>query len=173
MEKKTDVMSIRVNEKIKEKISKEADSKNMTVNTLVNQIITNHVEEGTVFQDLDFTSVRKQLLKKLFNSMPKEEVTKMAGTMCKEFFKDTTMYLYGKYDLESTVRTLESWFNSSNIPFKEIKSEDSIKMVIRHRLGSNWAMYFETMIKAVLEELEVKTDSYVKTIDSFSFRAYY
>ena len=46
-------------------------------------------------------------------------------------------------------------------------------MVIRHRLGSNWVTYFETMIKATLEELEVRADSYVKTIDSFSFRVYY
>lgn len=173
MERKTDVISIRVNEKIKEKISKEADSKNMTVNNLVNQIITNHVEEGTIFQDLDFTSVRKQLLKKLFNAISKEEVVKMAETTCKEYFKDTTMYLHGKYNLESTVMTLELWFNYSNIPLRKIKSEDSIRLVIRHRLGSNWAVYFEAMIKAVLSEQGVKTDSYVKTVDSFSFRAYY
>ena len=87
MERKTNVVSIRVDDKIKEKISKEADSKNMTVNSLVNQIITSHVEEGTIRQDLGFTSVRKQLLKKLFNAIPKEEVIKMAETTCKGLFQ--------------------------------------------------------------------------------------
>lgn len=172
MEKKTDVISIRVKESIKEKLIEESESNNLTLNSLISQIVTKHVNEGTIYRDLGFTSVRKSLLKTLFKLISTSEIKKISETVCKDFFKDTTLYLYGRYDLESIVMTLDSWFNTSNIPFKKIESEDNIKMVIRHELGSKWVLYFETMIKAILNELEIKSDSYVKTTGSLSFRVY-
>lgn len=172
MKKKTDVVSIRVEESIKKKLIEESESNNLTLNSLISQIMTKHVNEGTVYRDLGFTSIRKELLKKLFKFIPNSDITLMSETTCKDFFKDTTMYLHGRYDLESVMMTLDSWFSASNIPFKKIESGDNIKLIIRHELGSKWVLYFETMIKAVLSELEIKSDSYVKTVQSISFRAY-
>ena len=172
MSKKTDVVSIRVDESIKKKLIEESELKNLTLNSLIGQIMTKHVNEGTVYKDLGLTSVRKVLLKKLFKFIPSSDITTISQTTCRDFFKDTTIYLHGKYDLESVIMTLDSWFSTSNIPFKKIESGDNVRMIIRHELGSKWVLYFETMIKAVLNELDIKSDSYVKTVDSLSFRAY-
>jgi len=172
VKKKTDVISIRIDESIKKKLIEESELNNLTLNSLINQIMIKHVNEGTIYRDLGFTSIRKSLLKKLFKFIPSSDIMTMSETICKDFFKDTTVYLYGRYDLESVIMTLDSWFSISNIPFKKIESGDSIKMIIRHELGRNWVLYFETMIKAVLNELEIKSDSYVKTVDSLSFRVY-
>lgn len=172
LEKKTDVVSIRIENHIKEKLVEESKSNNLTLNSLVGQIITKHVSEGTIYQDLGFTSVRKSFLKILFKCISDPDIIKISEKSGKEFFKDTTIYLQGKYNLESIIKTLDSWFATSNIPFKKIESEEDIKLVIHHKLGSKWVLYFETMMKSVLDELGIKSNSYVKTIHSLSFRVY-
>lgn len=172
LKKKTEVVSIRIDDVIKEKLIERAETKNLTLNSLINQIVTKYIREGEISQDLGFTSIRKSLLKKIFKFIPNSDIVELSENTCKEFFKDTAMYLCGKYDRESVIMTLDSWFENSNIPFKKIESTNDTKVVIRHELGSKWALYFETMIKAVFYDLGIKTDSYVKTIHSISFRAY-
>ncbi len=170
MTKKTGVLSIRVDETIKEKLAEESDFQNMTLNSLINQILTKHVERGTLYKDVGFMSIRKSLLKILFQQISDSCIEKTSQTSGKEFFKETALYLYGKYDKDSVIKTLDSWFDVSNIPFRTIGNVDGTKFIVHHELGSKWTLYFETMMKAIFDDLNIRSSNYVKTTHSISFK---
>jgi len=168
--KKTEIISIRVDRHTKEKLSDECNSKHITLNSMISQIISTYVEKGRLYEDVGFMSVRKSLLKILFQQISDSYIHTISETSCKEFFKDTAMYLYGTYDKDAVIKTLDSWFSVSNIPFRKITDDDGMKFTIHHELGAKWTLYFRTLIKSIFDELEIKSDRYVKTHNSISFR---
>ncbi|QLH06896.1 hypothetical protein [Nitrosopumilus ureiphilus] len=161
-----------LDQKIKEKLSEESDLQNTTLNSLISQILAKHVERGTLYRDIGFMSIRKSLLKILFNQLSDSCIKQTSQTSCKEFFKETALYLYGNYDRNSVIKTLDSWFDVSNIPCRKIINEESTKIIVHHELGDKWTLYFETMIKSIFDELDIKSENFVKTTDSISFKIY-
>jgi len=170
--KKTEIISIRVDGLVKNNLNEECDFKKMTLNSLISQILSKYVERGALYKDVGFMSVRKSLLKILFQQISESCIKKISQTSGKEFFKETVLYLYGEYDKNSVIKTLDSWFDVSNIPFRKIDNIDSTKFIIHHELGSEWTLYFITMMKSIFDELNIKSSNYVKTIHSVSFNIY-
>ena len=74
--KDTNIITVRVNRKVKDDIANMADSNSMNLSSLVNKILTEYTEWGRYSNELDFVTLNSDILKKIFDSI---EESKLSG----------------------------------------------------------------------------------------------
>lgn len=168
--KKTSIISVRVDESIKERLGIESELENLTLNTLIGRILKRHVEWEKFAEDIGFVSSTKPFLRSLLDSVTDAKIEEIARTTCKSAFRDAVIYRGGKLSVFEFLKTLDLWLSSSHIPFRHIVKDVSERYIIQHELGKRWSLYIITLISSILEELEHKIVNVIKTEQSVSFK---
>lgn len=168
MKKKDVVISVRVDEKTKQKLEVESDMKNLTMNTLVGQIVSKHVDWDRFTEDIGFVFVTKSFMRAILTNVPDEIITEVAVTVCRGSMKDATIFMHGSFNLENFIKTLNLWLGASNIPFRNI-SDGKEKFIIQHELGEKYSHYLITVITSILNELKYSAINQEITDQSISF----
>lgn len=88
MLEKSSIISVRVHDKIKQKLVIESELESLTLNTLVSRTLAKHVEWDKFADDMGFVSVTKQFLKSVLDSVPEKTIETIALTTCRNAFKD-------------------------------------------------------------------------------------
>ena len=167
--KKSAIISVRVDADTKNKLEIESEMKNMSLNTLIGQIITKHTSWDRFAEDIGFVFLTKPFLRAILSHVSEKEMINIAVTICRGAMKDATIYMYGEITVDTFLKTLDSWFVASHIPFRHIKDNDEDKYVIQHELGNVFSKYLVTVINAILNEFKYRATKQEITDQSISF----
>src|SRR3989344_5333118 len=167
--KKTAIISVRVGADTKNKLEIESEMKNMSLNTLIGQIITKHTSWYRFAEDIGFVFLTKPFLRAILSHVPEKEMITIAVTVCRGAMKDATIYMYGELTVDTFIKSLDSWLAASHIPFRHIKDDDTDKYVIQHELGNVFSNYLVTVINAILNEFKFRIHKQELTDQSVSF----
>ena len=138
-------------------IREEALQKDISVNTLLNQIIKQHVQWHSHAGAAGFVTVRKQLIMKLINRLDEVEISNIAkeiSTECKDF----VLLLRNEYQLESVLDVIQTWISVSTYKYKSEMRESTQLHIIQHEMGKKWSFYLAELFRYIFEELKVKVD---------------
>ena len=167
--KKSAIISVRVDADTKNKLEIESEMKNMSLNTLIGQIITEHTSWDRFAEDIGFVFLTKPFLRAILSHVPEKEMITIAVTVCRGALKDATIYMYGELTVDTFIKSLDSWLAASHIPFRHIKDDDTDKYVIQHELGNVFSNYLVTVINAILNEFKFRIHKQELTDQSVSF----
>ena len=167
--KKSAIISVRVDADTKNKLEIESEMKNMSLNTLIGQIITKHASWDRFAEDIGFVFLTKPFLRAILSHVPEKEMITIAVTVCRGAMKDATIYMYGELTVDTFIKSLDSWLAASHIPFRHIKDDDTDKYVIQHELGNVFSNYLVTVINAILNEFKFRIHKQELTDQSVSF----
>jgi len=167
--KKSAIISVRVDADTKNKLEIESEMKNMSLNTLIGQIITKHTSWDRFAEDIGFVFLTKPFLRAILSHVPEKEMITIAVTVCRGAMKDATIYMYGELTVDTFIKSLDSWLAASHIPFRHIKDDDTDKYVIQHELGNVFSNYLVTVINAILNEFKFRIHKQELTDQSVSF----
>ena len=167
--KKSAIISVRVDADVKNKLVIESDMKNMTLNTLIGQIITKHATWDRFAEDIGFVFLTKPFIRAVLSHVPAKEMTNIAVTVCRGSIKDATIYMYGECTVDTFIKSLDLWLAASHIPFRHITTDDIDKYVIQHELGEVFSSYLITVINAILNEFKFRAAKQELTDQSVSF----
>ena len=165
----TSVITSRVREDIKEKLEEECKSKQVTLNTLIGQILAKHVDWDRFTEEVGFVSTSKVALKAFLESIPEKQVETIGRNQCNEAMKNTIDFIQGEFNFESFIKTLDLWIGSSNARFRHITTTSSEKFIIQHELGKNWSVYFISLIEAISWDLNYAVGNKTINGQSISF----
>ena len=143
----TSIITSRVREDVKEKLEAECKSKNVSLNTLIGQILSKHVDWDRFAEDVGFAFTSKGDLKAFLESIPEKQIEKIAQTQGKDAMKNSIDFIQGEINFENFIKTLDLWLGSSNIPFRHITRTDAEKFIIQHTLGMKWSLYIITLVE--------------------------
>ena len=133
-------LSLRIDSAILNAIRKEALQKDISVNTLLNQIAKQHVQWHSHAAATGIVTIRKQSLMKLINRLDEPEISNIAKEISKES-KDFVLLLRNEYNLESVLDVIQTWIRICAYKYKsEIKSDTELH-IIQHDMGKKWSFY--------------------------------
>lgn len=156
-DKKTDTSTFRIDKEILEKLRGEANEDKVTLNALVNQILSEFVEWYSPAKKAKMIPLPKSLLVKIMNNLTREQIIQVSEYMVKNEIKDLILILKKEHTVTSFLGAVESWAKTSGFPFNyEDIGGSSHKYVISHEMGKNWSLYFGILFSRILEELGVK-----------------
>ena len=138
-------------------LHKESEAKQVTFNTLVNQIIKEHLEWHTLASQAKLYYMPKSFLMRIIEQLAEEELDELARDTAKNDIVDVSLFLRGSFTLASLSNITETWLRISRIPHRFETHEDHDRIIIEHDMGIKYSYLIRQIARYVLEvALEAK-----------------
>jgi len=165
IKEQTDTISYRLPLKLLESLETEAREKKVSQNVLVKQILTKYVEWERFAQKMGIIPVPQKILESLGGEMTHHEILKIIDVLFATI-KDSVMFMKGGYDLRRTIETLEDYMRSSGMESDHRKEGDVHHFIIQHKMGIQWSIFTELLLRRVFTEFEKENDLTFQTTES-------
>jgi hypothetical protein len=163
MKKTTETVTFRLSAPLIESLREEAKEDHVSLNTLMTQLIISHEKWGKHSRKGCFMPIPKDFLMLLMDQLSVDEIKKIVQTKT-ETCKDVITLFRAKYDLDSFLDFIETWFRVSAFPYRKDVTENKIKLVIMHVMGEKWSLFLSLLLQYNLEAL-TKEKILVETTD--------
>jgi hypothetical protein len=141
-----------------EQLCKEAETRQISVNTLVNQVINEHLDWHLYAAQAKLYYVPKPFISRVLEKFNEQQLADLAEASAKKDFVDIGLLLRGEFTISSFLSILENWSRISDIPYRTEENETTRKIIIEHNMGSKYSYLFKEIYRRLLENsFETKT----------------
>jgi hypothetical protein len=142
------------------RLRKVSEDKNITPNTLVNQIVKAHVNWHSMAAHTKLYYLPKSFLIKLVNELTEEELIVLALETAKnDLVVDISLFLRGGFTIASLSDITETWLRILQMPYRYEINEESCKIILEHDMGFKYS-YLIKEISRYLSEVVFETKAY-------------
>ena len=168
-------ITFRIPSKLLNELRREAEKKQVSLNTLTNQVFTDHIVWHTYAKQTGLFYVPKPLISRTANELTEEQLSSIAKEAVKDKLKDLTLLIRDEFTASSFLDMTEDWVRISDFSYKrEIIEEGSInRFIIQHDLGKNYGFLLKEIYRFALEnllhkktEFEMTDNTLVVTVES-------
>lgn len=168
--KKTATMTFRVDENVLNILRSESDRNQITLNSLVNQLLKRYVEWDMYEPKVGMIPIAKPIVVELFSKMSKEEISKMAVDIGKDAVHDIILFMKNRMDFDSFLSWFEARMASSLTETNHTMQDGFHVYVLKHELGENWSLYHKIVLELMFNEIFHKTVSITISNTTIRFR---
>jgi hypothetical protein len=153
--RRTHNLSSRVDDDIFIQLSNKANSRGITLNALVNNVLKHYVVWDQFAEEMGLMSLTKRTIKKIFNTMDEDEIKMIAkdvgGTVPQEL-----IYLsYDKFDFDNLMKVLEiSDLRFGSVRFSQKDSVYSVNVI--HGICENFSKFLIESHQSLANKLSLK-----------------
>ena len=162
MKKSTsDCITFRITTEKISRLRQESEMRNITLNTFINQIISEHIHwhKGAAAAKLYYLP-KSFLIRVLNASETEEELLSLAHQTAKTDLVDICLFLSGKYTLTSLSEITETWLKISQMPHRIQISKDTCTIIIEHEMGYKYSYLIKEISRYILQVIiEAQTSS--------------
>lgn len=140
-------------------LREESKKKQLSLNTLVNQILKDHLDWHTYAAQAGMFHVPRSTFSRLVDDLTEEELSKHAVSIAKKDLVDIGLLMEGEFTIKSFSTVLEKWSRISYFPYRHEITDDTHIFIIQHDMGKNFSFLLKELYRYMLEEmLERKLD---------------
>lgn len=167
-------VTFRLDANVMAKLQQESKQKQISLNTLVNQITRQHTDWHFTASQAGFITVRKGLIMRLLNLTEDDETIKqIAKEVAKGSNKDFLLLLKKQYNIQSALDFIESWLRVSGYPYSHDISQGNYPkrhyFVIQHDMGLKWSKYLAALYSNLVEEFGIYDKNFDMTDNTLVF----
>src|SRR5919109_1054243 len=122
----TDCITFRLPKEKLEQLRKAAETRDISPNTLANQIIKAHLDWHSRAAHAKLYYLPKSFLIRLLNKLGEEELNELARDTAKNDLVDISLFLRGGFTITSLADITETWLRIAQMPHRYEINEDSI-----------------------------------------------
>ena len=161
---KSECTTFRFDSETLKSLREEAKQKDISTNTLLNQIVKEHLKWHANASNAGFIAVTRLLITNLMSHLSEQQIISMAENVAKNTNKDTILLLKNEYTMKSALDFIEDWIKISGYKYKhhEINGGQNRQMyIIQHDMGIKWSIYLANLYQFLFDE--VKKDNKRRT----------
>jgi hypothetical protein len=155
---KSESASFRFDSETLKSLREEAKQKDISTNTLLNQIVKEHLKWHANASNAGFIAVRRLLITSLLSNLSEQEIISIAENVAKNTNKDTILLLENEYTMKSALDFIESWIKISGYKYKhhhEINDGQNRHMyLIQHDMGIKWSIYLVNLYQFLFDDIK-------------------
>ena len=148
-------VTFRIDSRKLETLRADAEENQVSLNTLVNQVLTNYIEWDMVAAKAGYAVFQKDALKELFNAA-NEETLKRIASQSVSSSKDMLLLMMGDYSLDVYLSLVKNRARKSGFILREYRDEKARKIVIQHDMGRHWSMFFKEQMEKIIHAMGYK-----------------
>jgi hypothetical protein len=152
------------------RLREESKKKQVSLNTLVNQVLKDHLDWHTYAAQARMFHVPRSTFSRLIDNLTEEELSKHAVTIVKKDLVDIELFLRGEFTLLSFLNILENWSRVSSIPYKHEMNNGVHSFIIQHDMGKKFSFLIKELYRYILEEMFERKSNFTITDKSVMFR---
>lgn len=155
--KSNESITVRLNKSILRALKIEADQKQITTNTLITQVLKQHINWHSHSSEAGFIAVRRNLILRLLEKITEEETMIISEHIFRTESKDFVRMLRNEYNIQSALDALETWMNVCGYPYRhEVTNGSKYSYVIHHDMGKKWSLHLAEPYRFLFKEFGVK-----------------
>lgn len=161
--RQTEGITFRFDSGVIHELKREATEKRINCNTLVSQIVSNHLEWDANASRAGMVSFPRQLLIKLIEGRTDEQIADVALYMARMVMADVTILLRKSYNPRTFMDVIEWWARVSGFPLRHDIEAETHVFVIQHDMGAGWSLYLAKLFEFVFDEIGTKKPEFQTT----------
>jgi hypothetical protein len=128
-----------------------SEAKNVTPNTLVNQIVKAHLDWHSRAAHARLYYLPKSFLIRLINELTEEEISDLARDTAKNDLVDISLFLRGGFTIASLSNITETWLRIAQMPYRCEINREGCKVIIEHEMGIKYSHLIKEISRYLLE----------------------
>lgn len=150
------VHAVRIDEGLEDRLSLEAEKRNITFNSFMNSILTKYIEFDNYVERFGFITITKDTFKAIVSALNRETLEIIARDISALALREFNYFKYNEPGVKSFLDFVSLLCKYGGIGQYEFKNEGlDYRISIRHNLGRNvsvlMGMIFNETIKILLE----------------------
>jgi hypothetical protein len=166
---KSEGITFRLDSIVLNEIRNEAEQKDISISTLLNQIIRDHTDWHSNAAKAGFVSIRRGLIVKLMEKISEQDVVQVGECIARNEIKDFVLLLRNEYNIESSIDVMETWIRISGYPYRHEASHGIHSYIIQHDMGMKMSIYLQQLYRVLFEEFELEKVDFDMTENVLSF----
>jgi len=163
--RRTENISFRLNKDIIDELRRDAEQKQINLNTLANQVFDYYVKFANSAK-AEMIPVTKATIMALVEGYSEEDLKSIAERVFKKVATEVALQLRGKANFEAGIDILEYYLKASGLPYKHTRDEynnNRHNFIIQYGMGRKWSLYVAEALKTAFEPVLHKTAEYTIT----------
>jgi len=152
----TESITFRLDARVLNGLRSEAVQKDVSINTLVSQIMKQHIDWHSNAAKAGFIAVRRGLLTKFMDRLSEEEVTLISRELASKETKDFVLLLRSEFNMDSSLSVVESWIRISGFPFRHETTDTVHSYVIQHDMGRKMSLCLASIYENLFKEFSLE-----------------
>jgi hypothetical protein len=152
---KTVTRSFRISESAFSALEEEARKRNISLNTLVNQLFLSFAHFDRYFQKFGMLKISKVAYRRTLKALPDDEMVEAAKEVAQNSARVILLTRYGTLSLAGVLEYLKSladyayWFEYSEV----LSSERKRVITLTHSLGEKFSLFMVAYSKSLFEQV--------------------
>jgi hypothetical protein len=134
-----------------EQLRKAASTRNISPNTLFNQIIKSYLDWHSMAADAKLYYLPKSFLIRLLNELTNDELNELAMETAKNDLVDVCLFLRGGFNIASISEIAEIWLRITQMSHRVEITGDIYKIIIEHDMGRKYSYLIKEISRYLLE----------------------
>lgn len=157
-EDRTVNMTLRIKKNTLDKLRQYSDSKNTTINAVVNQFLTQVLEWDLLAAKAGWVPIPKNALINIMDKIDEKNVLELAQSNGKSIPNDILLAMKGRLAIEDLVEINKNRADAAGFGYSEILENNFLKIIIQHDMGMKWSKYFKTFYETAFNNLGCKVE---------------
>lgn len=141
-EDKTVNMTFRIKKETLEKIRHYADTKDSTINSVINQFLAQVLDWDILAAKAGWVPIPKNALINILDEVDENNISKLAEKNGKTIPNDFLLAMKGRLDIRDLLEINKNRAYAAGFGFSEILEDDHLRVIIQHDMGIKWSNYF-------------------------------
>jgi hypothetical protein len=130
----------------------ESEFKDVSFNTIINQIIKNHLDWYSNASLAKMSCIPKSIVTKAINQLTEQQLSEFAQTVVNDL-QLLSLLLRGEFSFVSFLDTLNIWLRITQTPYRSDETGGhEYKIVIRHDMGYKYTFLLKEVFRLVMKE---------------------
>ncbi len=153
--KKNRTISFRIPEDVLNVVENAANTKHISTNALVTQILTKYASWDIYEEKISMFRVPEESLQHILLHLD-EARRREAVDIIFNIIRDWTLVSKGKFDIHTCLETLEIYCQTAGVAVEDRVSSGVHSFVIKHNLGQNASILINELLRKIFWELSRK-----------------
>jgi hypothetical protein len=141
-----------------EQLRRAADARNISSNTLFNQILKAYLDWHSMAAHAKLYYLPKSFLVRLLNELTNDELDELARDVAKNDLVDISLFLRGGFNLASISEIAETWLRIAQMSHRIEVDGNIYTIIIEHDMGRKYSYLIKEISRYLLEvAFEIKS----------------
>jgi len=152
--KKTILRTIRLPRELDDILQIDAQENDLSVNALLNKIITKYIEWDRHVHKFGFVSIASETFRAILEEVDKDKIENVARNLGNNMPQAVTMFWFKRATLETLLTVLSLFGKYSNLHTNEMKmDEKGYTITFHHNLGAKWSIFLRHFISQFIKSV--------------------
>jgi hypothetical protein len=145
--KKTVLRTVRLNQELDSILRDDAEESDLTVNGLINRIMTKYIEWDRYTEKFGFISFARHTFKSILEEVDECKVEQIATNIASPTLKAVALFWFKELNAETLLKTISNYCKYSGLGTSEIRVDGALcTMTFHHDLGRKYSIYLKNAI---------------------------